>query len=70
MEAVFSELETLSYLRPKTRKILPPEIEEVDSLLKLKNQIRLWNPTSCPCRICKTYIHDVGLPDIHDVGFI
>ena len=55
VKTVFSGLESLSYLGPKTWEITPPEIKQVDVLSEFRNKIRLWNSTNCPCRILKKY---------------
>ena len=34
--------------------------ETLKSLSEFKNTIELWEPVRCPCRICKTYIPQIG----------
>ena len=43
--------ETLSHLAPKIWELVPEEI---------KNAIKKWKLANCPCRLCQTYIFQVG----------
>ena len=52
--------ETITYLGPKIWSIIPDEIRESASLETFRQKIKLWKPNSCPCRICKKYIANVG----------
>ena len=52
--------ETMSFLGPKLWSILPQEYKNIDNLSEFKNKIKNWVPQNCPCRLCKTYIHQVG----------
>ena len=52
--------ETVSFLGPKLWSILPQEYKNIDNLSEFKNKIKNWVPQNCPCRLCKTYIHQVG----------
>ena len=35
-------------------------IRESNSLNEFKNLIKFWKPDTCPCRLCKSYIAQVG----------
>ena len=52
--------ETISYLAPKIWQLIPDSIKNTESLNVFKRNIKMWIPTACPCKLCKTYIHDVG----------
>ena len=52
--------ETISYLGPKIWSILPKEYKNIENLTEFKNKIKKWVPQNCPCRLCKTYIHQLG----------
>ena len=52
--------ETLNYMGPQLWSLVPNELREVKSLTEFKRKIKLWKPDRCPCRICKTYIADLG----------
>ena len=52
--------ESVHYLGPKIWDSLPSSMKELNSLNSFKSAIKSWVPISCPCRLCKTYIHNVG----------
>ena len=52
--------ETISFLSPKIWNIIPKELKEITSVLKFRKEIKKWKPTVCPCRLCKTYVKQVG----------
>ena len=52
--------ETIRYMGPKTWDSVPTEIKESRSLLEFKNRIKTWKPNECTCRLCKSYIHNLG----------
>ena len=56
--------ESISYLGPKIWEIFPAKIKETNSLNSFKIEIRKWVPQSCPCRLCKQYISDVGFSSV------
>jgi len=53
-------LETIRYRGPKTWEIVPEEIKHSKSLSAFKAKIKYWKPLDCTCRLCKTYIKDLG----------
>ena len=57
---VNSGLETLRCLGPKIWDMIPFELRNVDSLPLFKEKIKNWIPENCPCRLCKTYIPQLG----------
>ena len=52
--------ETISYLAPKFWQLIPHTQKNTDSLNVFKRNIKMWIPTACPCKLCKTYIQYVG----------
>ena len=60
IKTVRSGTETITYLGPKIWSIIQCEIRESASLETFRQKIKLWKPNSCPCRICKKYIANVG----------
>ena len=52
--------ESISYLGPKTRDILPTSFKEEVSLNSFKKVSNKWVPKACPCRLCKNYIPGTG----------
>ena len=45
--------ETISFLAPKVRALVPEKLKECSCLEAFKSKIRKWKP-DCPCRLCKT----------------
>ena len=56
--------DTITYLSPKIWSIIPDEIRESASLETFLEEMKLWKPNSCPCRICKKYIVNVGFVNL------
>ena len=52
--------ETVRYRGPKTWEILPNSIKESKTLMEFKTKIKLWKPIDCTCRLCKTFIPNLG----------
>ena len=40
--------------------ILPTELKGIVSPTLFKKKIREWAPKNCPCRLCKTYVQNIG----------
>ena len=59
VKSVYQGTETLAHLGPKIWSIVPNDIKKY-SLSKFVKKIRKWKPDKCPCRLCKTYIRDLG----------
>ena len=53
-------LETISYRGPQLWNLVPQEIKESASFLIFKDKIKKWNCTNCPCRLCRTFLVNVG----------
>ena len=51
--------ETLAHLGPKVWSIVPNDMKNFSLKIFVK-KIRRWKPEKCPCRLCKTYIQDLG----------
>ena len=52
--------ETISILRPKSWILLTGEYKNSTSLKEFKTKVKNWVPLNCPCRLCKTYIQNIG----------
>ena len=52
--------ETVSFLAPKIWDILPKDIKDSESLDIFKRKIKKWISSECPCRLCETYVSQVG----------
>ena len=55
--------ETVAHLGPKIWSIVPMDMKKL-SLCKFIKKIKKWKPEMCPCRICKTYIGNLGFVSI------
>ena len=53
IRTVFIGTESIKFLGPKIWELIPDEMKELENLWKFKRAIKLWKPTSCPCRLCK-----------------
>ena len=52
--------ETLSFRDPKTWALVPDGIKHSKTLAEIKANIRIWEPIGCTCRLCKTYVANLG----------
>ena len=50
---VYYGSESLSFLGPEIREMLPLDPKNSDSLESFKSGIKNWRPQECPCRLCK-----------------
>ena len=55
--------ETVRYRGTKTWELLPQSIKDSNTLKEFKANIKLWKPTDCACRLCKTFIPELGFID-------
>ena len=55
--------ETISYRGPKTWDMVPQSMKNSISLADFKNKIKTWKPKDCTCRLCKTFIPQLGFID-------
>ena len=53
-------LESFSFRSPQLWASLPEELKEIEELNQFKRKIKKWVCSSCPCRICKIYIPNLG----------
>ena len=53
-------LESVSTLGAKIWSLIPETIKASKSLQIFKRKIKKWIPEHCPCRICKTYVSQIG----------
>ena len=60
IRTVYNGTETISFRGPKTWQLLPENIKEAKSLYDFKNSVKKWKPVGCTCRLCKTFIPDLG----------
>ena len=53
-------IDSVSYLASNIWSQIPSEIKNCKRLNKFKTFIKKWTPPSCPCRLCKVYVCNVG----------
>ena len=53
-------IEKPSYFRPKLWNLAPNEYKTNEPLEAFKTKIKTWVPENFPCKLCKTYILQVG----------
>ena len=52
--------DTISHLGSRIWRLVPREIKSCESLSSFKSKIKKWVPLNCPCRLCRTYIPNLG----------
>ena len=52
-------IQSVRHLGPKIRNIVE-NTRESNSLNKFKSLVKFWKPDTCPCRLCKNYIAQMG----------
>ena len=53
-------IETPYFFGPKSRNFVANEYITTESLADLQAKIKAWVSENCPCRLCKTYINQIG----------
>ena len=59
IHSVYNRTEAASYLGPKVSEQIPGEIKN-KSLDVFKREIKKWKPVKWPCRICRTFVPNLG----------
>ena len=57
---VYFGTESISFLAPKSWELIPSEIKSAKSLNIFKENIKSWRTDKCPCRLCTTYVRNIG----------
>ena len=60
VHSVYHGTESLSFLGPKIWNLVSLELKQLESLEVFKLKTRKRIPFECPCRLCRTYIQQVG----------
>ena len=60
VKSVYHGTESLSFRGPKTWDMLPTDIKNSESLREFVLKVKNWKPEGCTCRLCKTYITNLG----------
>ena len=64
VKSVYFGTETISFRGPQIWSSVPDDIKNAKSLSEFKSKIKKWKPTGCTCRLCKTYVKDLGFVNI------
>ena len=59
------DTETVKCKAAQLWELLPYYIENSRTLIEFKDNCP-WSPDNCPCRLCKTYLKNIGYFDIAD----
>ena len=60
VHSVYHRTESLSFPGPKIWDLMPLELKQLENLEVFKLKIKKWIPLECPCKLCRTYIQQVG----------
>ena len=63
VNSVYNGTEKLAYRGPKTWAMVPTEIKQLKPLDIFRSKIKNWRPVGCTCRLCKTFINNLGFID-------
>ena len=64
VKTVYKGEESLKVFAPKIWELVPEEYKSIKSIDKFKTEIKKWQPSKCPCRLCKDYVTGVGYVNI------
>ena len=59
-------LKALGYFDSKIWSTLPRGIKNSKTLWEFSKKVKSWVPQNWPCRICESYIYQVGFTNIHE----
>ena len=60
VESVNYDLESIWLLGQKLGESLPNDLKNNELVDSFKTTIKKWKPESCPCRLCTTYLQNIG----------
>ena len=53
-------LETALYRSPQLWSLVHADLKSLSDVNLLKSKIKHWECTECPCKLCKTYLRNIG----------
>ena len=56
--------DTITNPAPKLWKLVPNEIKNTSQLSVFKPRIKTWTIDTCPSRLCKTFVKDLGFIEV------
>ena len=57
-------LNSMRCFASKVWQMIPLEIKNSVSIESFKEKIRKWEPSSCYCKLCQPYIHNLGYANL------
>ena len=57
-------IETASFVGARIWNSLPSDLNQCKSLELFKLKVKNWVPENCPCKLCKTYLKQIGYVQI------
>ena len=60
VKTVYHGSESIKNLGPRVWNLVPDNLKQAGNVDSFKTEIKNWIPGKCPCRLCKTYIPNVG----------
>ena len=56
--------DTITNLGPKLWKLVPDEIKNASPLSIFTSRTKTWTIDNCPCRLCKSFVKDIGFIEV------
>ena len=53
-------LETALYRAPQLWSLVPADLKSLPNVNLFKSKIKHWECTECPCKLCRTYLKNIG----------
>ena len=53
-------LKTALYRAPQLWSLVPTDLNSVPNVNHFKSKIKHWKCTECPCKLCRTYLRNIG----------
>ena len=60
VKTTYYGLLSIKHLAPQIWELVPQSLRKCKTLNEFKTKIKSWYPTHCLCRLCKTYIAQLG----------
>ena len=60
VRSVSNGTESIRFKGPQLWQTLPPTIRNSETLCRFKKEIKNWYGENCPCRLCRTFIPNLG----------
>ena len=64
INTVFKGQNSISYFGSIIWNSIPVELREINPFQVFKSEMKPWQPTNCPCRLCKKYVKNLGSVNI------